>query len=73
MGLCHPFSLIFLESSDNSLSNRLTGSQQKTYQEMLGLTKTQKEKENQEHCSSLSARSALSVNTSLANLYKFQT
>ena len=67
MGLCHPFSLIWLESSVNSLSNRLRGSQQKTYQEMFGLAHMQKEKENQEHCSSLSARSALSVNTSLAN------
>ena len=51
----------------------LTGSQKKTYQEMFGLAHMQKEKENQEHCSSLSARSALSVNTSLVNLYKFQT
>ena len=49
MGLCRPFSLIWLESSDNSLSNLLRGSQKKTYQKMLGLAHMQKEKENQEH------------------------
>ena len=49
MGLCHPFSLTWLESSVKSLSNRLTGSQKKTYQEMLRLAHMQKEKENQEH------------------------
>ena len=48
----------------------LKGGQKKTYQEMLGLRHMKKENQlqHEEHCSSVSARSALSWNTSQASL-----
>ena len=73
MGLCHPFSLIWLESSVNSLSNLFN---RKSKENLPGNVWAGPHAEGEGEpgtCSSLSARSALSVNTSLANLYKFQT